>query len=77
MENYPVTKLEIIIRNDELEKCKSSDLLQGYLYDVVSPVICNALFTVPKNEKNSEISGGIRCSTDRGCDVHVGGTIRF
>lgn len=72
MENYPIAKFEVIIKDDELAKCKDAEALRSYLLDVVSPVICSALTSAPKG---GEV--GASCSTDRGCEVHVGGSWRF
>lgn len=74
MENYPITQFEILLRNDELLKIETADGLRTYLNEVVSPVICDAMFS---SAKGGEVRADVSCSRDRGCEVHVGGSIRF
>jgi hypothetical protein len=72
MENYNVLAMDVIIRTDELEKHKDADVLRKYLDEVVAPGIINFITNQPKGW---EVGGS--CSSDRGCQVSVGGSIRF
>jgi hypothetical protein len=71
METFKVTRLDVDIDNDVLQKSSPEDL-KKYITDVVGPNILTYLTAQPKGW---EVGGS--CSTDRGCEVHVGGSFRF
>jgi hypothetical protein len=66
------TNLQLIIRNDELKKCKNGAEIQNYLDSVVLPLIFDSLSSASK-----DINGGmsIECSTRGDCTVR--GDINF
>ncbi len=70
METYKVTKIDVDIDNEVLSK--SAEDFKKYMNDVIGPNLITYLTAQPKGW---EVGGS--CSSDRGCEVHVGGSIRF
>ncbi len=65
MENLQSTKLQLLIRNEELAKCTTTESLNRYVYDVVLPLIETS---VANNTKG--FGGEVRVTCDRnGCSV--------
>jgi hypothetical protein len=72
METYKITRLDVAISNDQLASCKNAQELKSYISGSVIP----AVFTyLTSQSKGWEVGGS--CSSDRGCEVHVGGSVRF
>lgn len=74
METFQVLKFDVSIKDEILAKQKDADMLRRYLYDVVAPIICEAIVTLPKG---GEVGGRVSCDTRGDCRVEVGGSLRF
>lgn len=74
METFQVVKFDVSIKDEILAKQKDADTLRSYLSDVVSPIIYEAISTLPKG---GEFGGRVSCDSRGDCRVEVGGSWRF
>lgn len=69
MESYKVTRMEVLIKNDVLAKCKDSDAIKQYLIDIVVPNM-HAVLSSRSKEIGWDVGGS--CSSGGGCEIHGG-----